>query len=814
MSSTLSTMGRARDELAEPAKRAAAGSVVARHAATSPSVITLEGLTPEGLTPEGLTPEGLTPEGLTPEASPRRASPRRGLTPEGASPRRSLTPEGLTPVPHPGGPHPGGPHPGVIERYFPGARRTVHHGRARYGEALSGSELVVELMKFVGADVIFGIPGGASLPLNDAFTAGHEAGAFRYVLTGHEQGAAFEAEGYAAAGGRVGFCTATSGPGATNLVTGLADAFRDSRPVMAFTGNTPTSAEPEAFQALDIAGMTDGKATKASFRPQRPEDVQDLLVTAYHSAVTGRPGAVLFDLPKDVQIKTTPMRPWEELVARHDWSLPEPEEGPLYAAAQLLAGAERPLLYVGQGAVLAGAAEEVRRLSRLLGAPVATTVHGLGVLPADDGLNLGMLGMHGTMVANIAPHLADVVVALGARFDDRVIGARPERFAPQARLIHVDVDRRQLNRVRMVDVAVHGDVGEVLRRLLELLLDAPAVDRAPWLGQLEAVRLAMPTQSYDPGQGDALSHEFVYAELAQALQVQGVTDVVATFDVGTHQMKGAQWFPVSRPRSFITSGGMGSMGCALPLAVGAWFARPEATVVAAVGDGGFVMSSHELDTIGGYGIPVKIVLFDDAHLGMVSNWHSLYFEGRTLTSDRRRGRPQQDAPQWEAHPQGAAKERAGVARIKSALLRRLERAESADDLAAAVCAATADLAEGEWPLFAATAAAYGIPAERVHTKKQCRAALERALAAPGPYLIHVVLPARSQVYPLMEPGSAPQDMVWRETAPGSGVRVYARERFDYDRGRLRQEPPSGSLDGPSAGSLDGPSAGSLDRVGI
>jgi len=216
--------------------------------------------------------------------------------------------------------------PTALARYFPGAPRKEHNGRARYGEALSGSALVVEFMKLAGADVIFGIPGGASLPLNDAFTAGHEAGAFRYVLTGHEQGAAFEAEGYAAAGGRIGFCTATSGPGATNLITGLADAFRDSRPVLAFTGNTATTAEPEAFQAIDITGLTAGKATKASFRPQRPEEVQPLLVAAYHAAVTGRPGAVLFDLPKDVQVGATPMQPWEAFLAAYDWSAPDADQ--------------------------------------------------------------------------------------------------------------------------------------------------------------------------------------------------------------------------------------------------------------------------------------------------------------------------------------------------------------------------------------------------------------------------------------------------------------------------------------------------------
>ncbi|HEX2324977.1 MAG TPA: thiamine pyrophosphate-dependent enzyme [Chloroflexota bacterium] len=671
----------------------------------------------------------------------------------------------------------------VAGRYFPGSRRAVHHGRARYGEALSGSDLVVEFMQLVGAEVIFGIPGGASLPLNDAFTAAHEAGAFRYVLTGHEQGAAFEAAGYAGASGRAGFCTATSGPGATNLITGLADAFRDSRPVLAFTGNTPTSAEREAFQAIDIVGLTAGKATKASYQPRRPEEVQALLVEAYHTAVSGRPGSVLFDLPKDVQVNRAPMRPWEEFLSRYDWALPEPDPDLLAEAARLLAGAHRPLLYVGHGAVLSGAAEDVRRLSRHLDAPVATTVHGLGILPARSPLNLGMIGMHGTMGANLAAHLADVVLALGARFDDRVVGARPQTFAAGARIIHVDLDATQLNRVRRVDVAIHGDVRQVARQLLEAIpagsgaLGAAGVDRAAWLARLEGLRQALPTASYDDPAAETLSHEFVYGELSGALGAPGgggaARDVIATFDVGTHQMKGAQWFPVSRPRSFLTSGGMGSMGCALPMAVGAWFARPEATVFACVGDGGFVMSSHELDTIGGYGIPVKIVLFDDSLLGMVTNWHSLFFGGRKLTSDRRRGRPQQATD---------------VAGLKETLLRRIGAAETADDLAAAVCAATAELAEGEWPLFAATGAAYGIPSERVHTKAQYRAALSRALDTSGPYLIHVVLPTQAQVYPLIEPGSTPQDIIWRETAPGSGVRVYAREHFDFEAGHLRPTP--------------------------
>jgi acetolactate synthase-1/2/3 large subunit len=638
------------------------------------------------------------------------------------------------------------------------------------GQLLSGSELLVAFLKQVGADVIFGIPGGASLPLSDALTAAHAEGAIRYVLTGHEQGAAFEAEGYAAASGRVGFCTGTSGPGATNLVTGLADAFRDSRPVFAVTGNTATTAEPEAFQAIDIVGITDGRATKASFRPERPEDVQETLVFAYHTAVTGRPGSVLVDLPKDVQVGRAPLRPWAELFDALDWAPPEGDPAALDEAARLLAAAERPLLYAGHGVVIADAAEELRELSRCLDAPVVTTVHGLGLPPDDERLNLGMIGMHGTMVANIAPYLADVVVALGARFDDRVVGARPAQFAPGARVVHVDVDRRQLNRVRPVDVAVHADVKLALRRFLGAALDAPRRRRGPWLDELAALRRELPTQSYDRPESDELSHELVYAELGAALRDRGVDDLVATFDVGTHQMKGAQWFRVSRPRSFVTSGGMGSMGCALPMAVGAAFARPGATVIAVCGDGGFVMSSHELDTIGAYQVPVKIFLFDDAALGMVTNWHGLFFGGRNLTSDRRRGRRAAETD---------------VDRMRGAIASMLDRAESADDLVRVLTRAATAIAGDEWPAFALTAASYGVPAERVHTRDGFRAALERALETPGPYMVHVVLPRQNQVYPLMEPGTTPRDMVWRESAPGSGVPVYARERFDYERGRLR-----------------------------
>jgi acetolactate synthase-1/2/3 large subunit len=625
--------------------------------------------------------------------------------------------------------------------------------------------------------VVFGIPGGASLPISDSLTHGHVEGAFRYVLTGHEQGAAFEAEGYAAASGRAGWCTGTSGPGATNLITGLADAFRDSRPVMALTGITASTAEPEAFQGLDIVGITHGKATKASFRPERAEDVQATLVRAYHAAVTGRPGSVLVDFPKDVQVKTAELRSWEELIAHLDWLPPAGDQEDLAEAARLLATAERPLLYAGHGVILANAAGELRALAQRLDVPVATTVHGLGALESDDPLNLGMLGMHGAMVANIAAHLADVVVVFGARFDDRVVGAQPSQFAANATIVHVDVDPHQLNRVRQVDLAIHADVKGALQRLLALAAPLPHTPRTAWRTELGAIRQAMPTQSYDNPASAELSHEFVYGTITETIRARRAAaedetarDLVATFDVGTHQMKGAQWFPVSQPRSFITSGGMGSMGCAVPMAVGAHFARPDAMVIACVGDGGFVMSSHELDTIGSYQLPVKIVLFDDSHLGMVTNWHGLFFEGRKLTSDRRRG---QDVAEVD------------VPAFKQRLQAMVDGAETADDLVAAVGQATVSLARAEWPLFSGAASSYGIPAERVRTKAQFRAALTHMLAADGPYLIQVMLPGANQVYPLMKPGTGPQDMVWRETFPGSGVPVYAHERFDYEAGRLR-----------------------------
>jgi acetolactate synthase-1/2/3 large subunit len=672
-------------------------------------------------------------------------------------------------------------------RFFPhwgSTEEREHSGRARYGEQLSGSELVVEVMKFVGAEFIFGIPGGASLPLNDALTHAHFEGAFQYVLTGHEQGAAFEAEGYATASGKCGWCTGTSGPGATNLITGLADAFRDSRPVIALTGNTATTAEPEAFQAIDIVGMTHGKGTKASFRPNTPEEVQTLIVQAYHTAMAGRPGAVLYDLPKNVQLGTTEMKPWEELIQQLDWSLPRASDEQLREALLLLCRAERPVLYVGQGVTITGAYESLRELSHRLGIPVATTVHALGTVAVEDPLSLGMIGMHGKMVANIAPYMSDVTMNLGARFDDRVVGAKPDQFAPHSTLIHVDIDARQLNRVRKVNLAIHSDVRYALERMLELLDELvesdPAVrDRversgevtAEWRGQLEEIDRHLPIPVYE---GYTLSHESVYASLKLALAEHGLKtgkkDFVATFDVGTHQMKGAQWFPVSEPRSFITSGGMGSMGCALPLAVGAHFARPEATVIAVAGDGGFVMSSHELDTIGSYKLPVKVIVFDDSALGMVTNWHGLFFEGRDMTSDRRRGRKTRSVD---------------VRKMKEQLKLKLYAAETADQLVNALTEATANLADAEWPLFAQTAASYAIPSERVRTKTEFNRAIRRALATEGPYFIQVMVPAKHQVYPLMEPGTTPQDMVWREIMPGSGAKIYARDLFDYVNKRLR-----------------------------
>lgn len=658
-------------------------------------------------------------------------------------------------------------------RLFPGFSAVGAPGTGRYGESLSGSALVVEFMRLTGTEYIFGIPGGASLPINDALTHAQVDGHFQYILTGHEQGAAFEAEGYAAATGRAGWCTGTSGPGATNLITGLADAFRDSRPVIALTGNTATTAEPEAFQAIDIVGITHGKATKASFRPERAEDVQPMLVAAYHAAVTGRPGSVLVDFPKDIQIKPSTMRPWEEFIARHDWSAPVASDAEIDRLADLLATAERPVLYCGHGAVIDDASEDIRALSERLNLPVITTVHALGTLATDDARNFGMIGMHGQVVANIAPHLADLVINLGARFDDRVVGARPAEFAARATLVHVDVDAYQLNRVRVVDLPIHAGVRDTVRRVAARLVGREIANRDAWLARLADLRDALPIATYDDPETETLSHEWVYAEAATAVRDAGrdLAEVVATFDVGTHQMKGAQRFPAARPRSWISSGGMGSMACALPMAVGAAYGRPDATVIACVGDGGFVMSSHELDTIGAYQVPVKILLFDDAALGMVTNWHGLFFQGRDMTSERRRGR---------------TVEAVDVQAFKDQLISMVSDALTADDLANALASVTNELAHKEWPLFSVTAAGYGIPSERVHSKAQFREAVRRMFETEGPYLVQVMLPNKNQVYPLMEPGTTPQDLVWRESAPGSGERVYVKDVFDYATGTLKE----------------------------
>jgi thiamine pyrophosphate-dependent acetolactate synthase large subunit-like protein len=326
--------------------------------------------------------------------------------------------------------------------------------------------------------------------------------------------------------------------------------------------------------------------------------------------------------------------------------------------------------------------------------------------------------------------------------------------------------------VRPVDRAIHADVKLALGPLRDgLAAETRLADRAAWVAELAKLRWALPLGSNDCPESDALTHEAVCQTIHAVLIEREVADVVATFDVGTHQMKGAQWFPVSQPRSFVTSGGMGSMGCALPLAVGAALARPAATVVAMVGDGGFVMSSHELDTIGGYQLPVKMVVFDDAHLGMVTNWHSLFFEGRKLTSDRRRDRP---------------REPLDLAGLKQRLGAALALVESSDQLAGLLGEATREVANDEWPAFALVAAAYGIPSERIHLKSQLRPAVVRMLAAPGPYLLHLELADQWQVYPLVPPGAPPQELIWRETSPGSGEVIRVKDRYDFEAGRLRE----------------------------
>ncbi|MGL6455165.1 acetolactate synthase 2 catalytic subunit [Aeromonas caviae] len=472
---------------------------------------------------------------------------------------------------------------------------------------MNGAQFLVQALKKQGVTQVFGYPGGAIMPVYDALYDGGLA----HQLCRHEQGAAMAAVGYARASGQVGVCIATSGPGATNLVTGLAEALLDSVPLVAISGQVPCAAVgTDAFQEVDVLGMS-LSCTKHSFMVTDPADLGRVIAEAFAIATEGRPGPVLIDLPKDVQLAAVPSQ--SPLFAVEE---PEPlNPAELTVARTLLAGAERPVLYVGGGVGMANAEQQLRDFAATTGMPAVTTLKGIGALDPDSPVYLGMLGMHGTKAANLAVQQCDLLVVVGARFDDRVTG-KLEEFAPEAKVIHLDVDAAEFGKRRAADVGITTDLKRVLPALaMRLTLD-------PWREHCATMAREYAFRYDHPGQA-------IYApSLLKELSSQLPDTSVVACDVGQHQMWVAQHMRFTSPRNHLSSAGLGTMGFGLPAAIGAKMSRPDDEVVLVSGDGSFMMNVQELGTIRRAQLKVKMVLLDNQRLGMVRQWQELFFDGR------------------------------------------------------------------------------------------------------------------------------------------------------------------------------------------
>ncbi|GAB3350271.1 acetolactate synthase 2 catalytic subunit [Lysobacter tyrosinilyticus] len=561
---------------------------------------------------------------------------------------------------------------------------------------MNGARWLVQALVAEGIDTLFGYPGGAIMPFYDAL---HGVSELKHVLVRHEQGAAFAANGYARASGRVGVCVATSGPGASNLVTGIADAMLDSVPMVVITGQVPTTLMgTDAFQELDVFGMT-LPMVKHSFIARRVEDLPRIVGEAFRLARSGRPGPVLIDLPKDVQNGDASRVAPHVSLGIDD--VDAPMDASLHAALALISQADRPVIYGGGGIALGDAMAAFRTFVDATQIPTVLTLKGLGALPAQHPLNLGMLGMHGTRAANLAVQESDLLIVVGARFDDRATGKLAE-FAPHARVVHMDLDACEIGKLRHADAGVRGDITTTLTKLTlpcaAHLHGRHGAARRQWRALCQQ-RAREGAARYDaPG-------ETVYAPALLKRLSELAPDAVVACDVGQHQMWVAQHWRFDDPRKHLTSGALGAMGFGLPAAIGAQLAldkcrEPEARVVCVSGDGSFLMNVQELATLRRYGLPVKIVLLDNQALGMVRQWQELFFDKRY---------------------------------------------------------SEIDLSDN--PDFGAVATAFGVEALHVDRADAVEAALQALLDAKGPALLHVAIDQATNVWPLVPPNRNNAEML-------------------------------------------------------
>lgn len=484
---------------------------------------------------------------------------------------------------------------------------------------MNGAQLLVKCLESQGVGKIWGYPGGAIMPVYDALVDSP----IRHFLTRHEQGAAFAAQGFARTTGQAGVCLATSGPGATNLLTGIADAYLDSIPIVAITGQVPAPLiGTDAFQEVDIFGMS-LPVVKHSFLIDDVDLIPQVIHDAFETALSGRPGPVLIDFPKDISLAETSAQPLQ--ATRNESIVYSADESRIELARELMARSRQPVLYAGGGVRQGDAVEELREFALRTQIPVVHTLHGLGGMPGDHEQFIGFLGMHGNKAANYAVQACDLLIAVGARFDDRVTGKLAE-FAPDAAVIHLDIDPAELGKLRRPSVALCGEAKQILPELAGVKLDIE-----PWRKQCEQWKTEHAWRYDCPGER-VFAPDFI-RQLSRKSREQSDRETYICCDVGQHQMWVAQHFQFQHPRHHLTSGGLGTMGFGLPAAIGVQCAHPDANVIAVSGDGSIMMNIQELATLKRYGLPVKIVLLDNSALGMVRQWQELFFDNRESEVD-------------------------------------------------------------------------------------------------------------------------------------------------------------------------------------